>query len=88
MLIVTKPVVDIADVEINKLSKKDTSVWWNKGMDNKINPIKVYRKNPQTKFIWGVLLIWNFLYQIDSFLYVLFFISCKNKNNELRKSLL
>lgn len=62
MLIVTSPVVEIAEVEIKRLSRKAISVLWNSGMDNKRKPTRVYKKKPQTKFSWGDLLIWNLLY--------------------------
>ena len=48
MLVVTKPVVDTAEVMLNKLSIKETSTFFEKGKLTRIVPNKIYERNPST----------------------------------------
>ena len=51
---VTNPVVETAEVEMNKLSKSGTSTFRMKGSASKTKPIKTYTKNPSRIFSCGV----------------------------------
>ena len=57
MLTVVSPVVEMAEAEVKRLSRKGTGVVSKMGRQSNSQPIIVYKKKPHTRFIWGEVLI-------------------------------